>query len=68
MSHSGSDEGEFLGLEEHTSFVEDVVLQEPLVQEELQGAHGAQEVAPQVIRTPVDPALEPAARGSAGSQ
>ena len=45
MSHSSSDEGDFLGLEERMSFDEDVALQEPLNQEELQGAQGGQEVA-----------------------
>ena len=58
------------------SFDEDVALHEPLVQEELQGADGGQEVALQgpqpscwrLNRTPVDPALEPPAIGSAGSQ
>ena len=42
---SSGDDGDFLGLEERMSFEEDVALQEPLVQEELQGAHGGQEVA-----------------------
>ena len=42
---SSSDEGDFLGLEERMSFDEDVARQEPLVQEELQGAQGGQDVA-----------------------
>ena len=42
---SSSDEGDFLGLEERMNFDEDVAQQEPLVQEELQGAQGGQEVA-----------------------
>ena len=42
---SSSDEGDFLGLEERMSFEEDMAPQEPLVQEELQGAQGGQEVA-----------------------
>ena len=45
---SSSDDGDFLGLEERMSFEEDVAPQEPLVQEELQGAQGGQEVALQV--------------------
>ena len=44
----------------------------PPSQEERQGAHGGQDVALQsywrLIRTPVDPALEPPARGSARFQ
>ena len=42
---SSSDDRDFLGLEERMSFEEDVAPQEPLVQEELQGAQGGQEVA-----------------------
>ena len=42
---ASSDEGDFLGLEERMSFDEDVAQQEPLVQEELQGAQGGQDVA-----------------------
>ena len=42
---SSSDEGDFLGLEKRMSFDEDVAQQEPLVQEELRGAQGGQEVA-----------------------
>ena len=70
---SSSDDGDFLLLEERTSFEEDMAPQEPLVQQELQGAQGGQDVAlrgPQpsywrLIRPPVDPALKPPARGSA---
>ena len=50
MSHSSSDEVDFLGLEERMSFAEDVALQEPLVQEELQGAQGGQDVALQGLQ------------------
>ena len=42
---SSSNDRDFLGLEERMSFEEDVAPQEPLVQEELQGAQGGQEVA-----------------------
>ena len=42
---SSSDDGDFLGLEEQMSFEEDVAPQEPLVQQELQGAQGGQDVA-----------------------
>ena len=42
---SSSDGGDFLGLEERMSFEEDVAPQEPLVQQELQGAQGGQDVA-----------------------
>ena len=38
-----------MGLEERMILDEDVALQEPLVQEELQGAQGGQEVAPQGV-------------------
>ena len=41
---SSSDGGDFLGLGERMSFEEDVAPQEPLVQQELQGARG-QDVA-----------------------
>ena len=44
VTMSRSDDGDFLLLEERTSFEEDVAPQEPLVQEELQGAHGGQDV------------------------
>ena len=52
---SSSDDGDFLGLGERMSFEEDVAPQEPLVQEELQGAHGRQEVA---LRRPQPKLLE----------
>ena len=42
---SSSDDGDFLVLEERMSFEEDVAPQEPLVQQELQGAQGGQDVA-----------------------
>ena len=53
---SSSVEGNFLGLEERMSFEEDVASQEPLVQEELQGAQGGRKVAlrrpqPQLLET-----------------
>ena len=35
MSHSSSDDGDCMGLEERMILDEDVALQEPLVQEEL---------------------------------
>ena len=52
---SSGDNGEFLGLEERMSFEEYVAPQEPSVQEELQGAHGGQEVA---LRRPQPKLLE----------
>ena len=58
MSHSSSDEGDFLGLEERMSFDEDVSLQEPLNQEELHGAQGGQEVARHVSQ-PEIPEADP---------
>ena len=52
---SSSDDGGFLGLEERMSFEEDVAPQEPLVQQELQGAQGGQDVA---LRGPQPELLE----------